>query len=120
MHLLISNQQNLVWTRIWSNPMEFKPDRFLEGGEGESVDITGSREIKTMPFGVGRRICPGLTLALIHLEYFVVNLVKEFEWKSADGEEVDLSEKREFTVVMKNPLKARIIPRRNRVQPYIF
>ncbi|XP_010919362.1 cytochrome P450 89A2 [Elaeis guineensis] len=98
---------------VWEDPLEFKPERFLEGGAGEGVDITGTREIKMMPFGVGRRICPGLGLAMLHLEYFVANLVREFEWKSADGKEVDLAEKVEFTVVMKNPLRARVIPRRN-------
>ncbi|XP_017699608.2 cytochrome P450 89A2-like [Phoenix dactylifera] len=97
--------------KVWEEPMEFKPERFLAGGSAEGVDITGSREIKMMPFGVGRRICPGLGLAMLHLEYFVANLVREFEWKAVDGEEVDLSEKLEFTVVMKNPLRARILSR---------
>ncbi|KAG1360807.1 putative Cytochrome P450 89A2 [Cocos nucifera] len=83
------------------------------GGTAEGVDITGSREIKMMPFGVGRRVCPGLGLAMLHLQYFVANLVWKFEWKPVDGEEVDLSEKQEFTVVMKNPLRACILPRRN-------
>ena len=60
--------------------MEFRPERFLAGGSGEGVDVTGSKEINMIPFGVGRRICPGLGLAMLHLEYFVANLVKEFEW----------------------------------------
>lgn len=97
--------------KTWDDPMEFKPERFLNGGEGEGVDITGSREIKMMPFGVGRRICPGLALAMLHLEFFVANLVREFEWKCVEGDEVDLSEIPEFTVVMKYPLRARLIPR---------
>ncbi|XP_058084963.1 cytochrome P450 89A2-like [Magnolia sinica] len=95
---------------IWEDPMEFRPERFLDGGE--AVDITGSREIKMMPFGAGRRICPAHGLAMLHLEYFVANLVREFEWKAKDGEDVDLTEKLEFTVVMKNPLEANIISRR--------
>ncbi|KAJ0964277.1 hypothetical protein J5N97_029399 [Dioscorea zingiberensis] len=99
--------------KVWDKPMEFKPERFMEGGEGEGVDITGSREIKMMPFGAGRRICPGFGLAMLHLEYFVANLVREFEWKAVEGDEVDVdSEKSEFTVVMKNPLRARILARR--------
>ncbi|KAJ0964264.1 hypothetical protein J5N97_029386 [Dioscorea zingiberensis] len=99
--------------KVWDKPMEFKPERFMEGGEGAGVDITGGREIKMMPFGVGRRMCPGLGLAMLHLEYFVANLVREFEWKAVEGEEVDVdSEKPEFTVVMKNPFHARILARR--------
>ncbi|KAF2288039.1 hypothetical protein GH714_004042 [Hevea brasiliensis] len=96
---------------VWEDPMAFNPERFLNTEGGEAFDVTGSREIKMMPFGVGRRICPGYGLAMLHLEYFVANLVWNFKWMAADGDEVDLSEKQEFTVVMKNPLKAQISPR---------
>uniref|UniRef100_A0A7N2MIU5 Cytochrome P450 89A2 n=1 Tax=Quercus lobata TaxID=97700 RepID=A0A7N2MIU5_QUELO len=89
-------------SRVWEDPMEFKPERFLSGDDGgEAFDITGSREIKMMPFGAGRRICPASGLAILHLEYFVANLVWNFEWKAVDGDEVDLSEKQQFTMVMK-------------------
>ncbi|XP_031498309.1 cytochrome P450 89A2-like [Nymphaea colorata] len=98
--------------KVWKHPLEFRPERFLAGGEGEDVDITGSREIKMMPFGAGRRICPGMGLALLHLQYFVANMVREFEWSVPDGEPVDLTEKVEFTVVMKNPLRAKIESRK--------
>ncbi|GMY06945.1 cytochrome P450 89A2-like [Fagus crenata] len=109
--------------KVWEDPMAFKPERFLIGGggggdgKGEVFDITGSKEIKMMPFGVGRRICPGSGLAILHLEYFVANLVWNFEWRAVDGDGdgdgdgVDLSEKQEFTVVMKYPLKAHLSPR---------
>lgn len=93
---------------VWDEPMEFRPERFMGG---ESVDITGSRGIKMMPFGAGRRICPGIGLAMLHLEYYVANIVREFEWKEVEGCEVDLAEKVEFTVVMKHPLKALAVPR---------
>ncbi|XP_058085990.1 cytochrome P450 89A2-like [Magnolia sinica] len=95
---------------VWEDPTEFRPERFLDGGE--VVDITGSREIKMMPFGAGRRICPALGLAMLVLEYFVANLVREFEWKAKEGEDVDLSEKNEFIIVMKNPVEVKIISRR--------
>lgn len=88
--------------------MEFKPERFLSteknnDNNGETFDITRSREIKMMPYGVGRRMCPGYALAPLHLEFYVANLVWKFEWKACD--DVDLSEKEEFTVVMKHPLQ---------------
>uniref|UniRef100_A0ACD5ZXB5 Uncharacterized protein n=1 Tax=Avena sativa TaxID=4498 RepID=A0ACD5ZXB5_AVESA len=98
---------------VWTAPLEFRPERFLPGGEGEDVDLTGSKEIKMMPFGAGRRVCPAMALALLHLEYFVANLVREFEWQEAAGEEVDLTEKLEFTVVMRRPLRARAVPLRH-------
>ncbi|XP_022148533.1 cytochrome P450 89A2-like [Momordica charantia] len=97
--------------KVWEDPMAFKPERFMNGGgggEGETIafDITGSKEIKMMPFGAGRRMCPGLGVAMLHLEYFIANLVWRFEWKAVAGDDVDLSEKVEFTVVMEKPLKA--------------
>ncbi|KAL3523977.1 hypothetical protein ACH5RR_016811 [Cinchona calisaya] len=103
-------------SEVWENPMEFRPERFLGANgdyvnEGQVFDITGSKEIKMMPFGAGRRICPGFGLALLHLEYFVANLIWHFEWRAVDGDDVDLSEKQEFTVVMKYPLRANITPR---------
>ncbi|KAK8931197.1 Cytochrome P450 89A9 [Platanthera zijinensis] len=100
--------------RKWEEPMEFRPERFMAGGYGEEVDITGTREIKMMTFGAGRRMCPGYGLAILHLEFFVANLVREFVWKSEVGNEVDLSEKLEFTTIMENPLRAQLIPRRKK------
>ncbi|KAE8769573.1 Cytochrome P450 89A2 [Hordeum vulgare] len=100
--------------REWERPLEFSPERFLPGGAGEGMDVTGNREIKMMPFGVGRRICAGLGIAMLHLEYFVANMVKEFEWQEVAGEEVDFAEKNEFTVVMKKPLRSRLVPRTSR------
>ncbi|XP_068636127.1 cytochrome P450 89A2-like [Aristolochia californica] len=99
--------------KIWKDPLEFKPERFMEK---EAVDITGTREIKMMPFGVGRRICPGLGVAMLHLEWFVANLVREFEWKTKKGEEVDLTERIEFTTIMENPVNVVLHRRSQRVQ----
>uniref|UniRef100_A0A0E0EZV4 EF-hand domain-containing protein n=1 Tax=Oryza meridionalis TaxID=40149 RepID=A0A0E0EZV4_9ORYZ len=96
----------------WEKPMEFIPERFMAGGgEGEGVDVTGSREIRMMPFGAGRRICAALSVAMLHLEYFVANMVKEFEWKEVAGDEVDFAERLEFTTVMAKPLRVRLIKR---------
>ncbi|EEF38410.1 cytochrome P450, putative [Ricinus communis] len=100
-------------SKVWKDPMAFKPERFMGSEyEHEVFDITGSREIKMMPFGLGRRMCPGHGLAMLHLEYLVANMVWSYEWKGMDGNGVDLSEKLEFSVVMKNPLQAQISPRR--------
>ncbi|KAK1571014.1 hypothetical protein Q3G72_010538 [Acer saccharum] len=101
-------------SKVWKDPMAFKPERFLESDHDQRevvFDITGSREIKMMPFGAGRRICPGYSLAMLHLEYFVANLVWKFQWKSVEGDDVDLAEKQEFTTVMKYPLQVHLSSR---------
>ncbi|CAI9766481.1 unnamed protein product [Fraxinus pennsylvanica] len=113
---------DLVWDlKVWKDLIEFKSDRFLANG-GEEFDIMGSREIKMMPFGVGRRICLGWGLALLHMEYFVANSIWYFEWTSIQepttslgSDNIEMSEKQEFTTVMKNPLRARISPRMSSV-----
>ncbi|KAJ6867975.1 cytochrome P450 89A2-like [Populus alba x Populus x berolinensis] len=99
--------------KVWEDPMAFKPERFLdhENGITKEFDITGSREIKMMPFGAGRRICPGYHLSMLLLEFYVANLVWKYEWKAVDGSDVDLSEKIENTMTMRNPLQVHLSPR---------
>ncbi|KAI3858014.1 hypothetical protein MKX03_037244 [Papaver bracteatum] len=101
--------------KIWEDPMVFKPERFLNEDDGslneELSDVTGNKEVKMIPFGAGRRMCPASGLAMLHLEYFVANLIKEFKWSAKVGDDIDFSEKQEFTVVMKNPLWAYVTPR---------
>ncbi|CAL8155413.1 unnamed protein product [Prunus armeniaca] len=85
--------------------MAFRPERFIQTGQQEvKFDIKRVRGIQMMPFGVGRRICPAINVSLLHLEYFVANLVRDFQWKLGDQNEVDLAEKQAFTMVMKYPL----------------
>ncbi|KDP45018.1 hypothetical protein JCGZ_01518 [Jatropha curcas] len=96
--------------RIWSNPEKFNPDRFSSGKE--QADITGVTGVKMTPFGVGRRICPGLGLATVHLHLMIARMVQEFEWSAyPPDEKIDFTGKLEFTVVMKNNLRAKIKPR---------
>ncbi|TVU13992.1 hypothetical protein EJB05_37433, partial [Eragrostis curvula] len=96
----------------WSEPTSFVPERFMPGGEGEGVDLTCTRELRMIPFGAGRRMCPGLTTAMLHLKYFVANLVREFEWWEVEGDEVDLAEFRGFFfTIMNRQLRARLVPR---------
>jgi cytochrome P450 family 89 subfamily A len=94
---------------VWPDPLRFRPERFLPGGEGADVDLTGAKEVKMIPFGAGRRICPGMALALLHLEFFVASLVAEFEWLQVPGEPVEFAEKQELSVVMRRPLRATVV-----------
>ncbi|CAL0328465.1 unnamed protein product [Lupinus luteus] len=95
---------------IWSNPEKFNPDRFLTGRE--DADMTGVTGVRMMPFGIGRRICPGLGMATLHVHLMLARMVQEFEWNAyPKGKKLDFTGKCEFTVVMKEPLRAMIKPR---------
>lgn len=96
---------------VWKDPGEFRPERFLEGGDGVGVDVTGSRGVKMMPFGVGRRICPAMTLGTLHVHLLLGRMVQGFRWVPLPGAPPDPEETFAFTVVMKNPLRAVILPR---------
>ncbi|KAG5239599.1 CYP77A3p family protein [Salix suchowensis] len=96
--------------KVWNHPEKFNPDRFISGGE--DADITGVKGVKMMPFGVGRRICPGLGLGTTHLHLIIARMVQEFEWTAFPPDsKVDFSWKFEFTVSMKTTLRAMIKPR---------
>ncbi|PSS04706.1 Cytochrome P450 77A3 like [Actinidia chinensis var. chinensis] len=95
---------------LWKDPGEFRPERFLTG-DGVHVDVTGTREVKMAPFGVGRRICPAMTLGTLHVNLLLARMVHAFKWVPIPGAPPDPTEAFAFTVVMKNPLKAIILPR---------
>ncbi|KAJ1277222.1 hypothetical protein BS78_05G278600 [Paspalum vaginatum] len=103
--------------KSWTDPDEFRPERFLVGGEGEDAGaVPGRKEIKMMPFGAGRRHCPGAGLAVIHIGCFVAALVREFHWAppptANGGGGVDLAAINAlFVKVMASPLRAQISPR---------
>ncbi|KAJ8761786.1 hypothetical protein K2173_004598 [Erythroxylum novogranatense] len=95
---------------LWEDPDEFRPERFLEG-DGVGVDLTGTRGVKMLPFGAGRRICPAWTLGILHVNLLVARMVHAFRWLPVPGAPPDPTETFAFTMVMKNPLKAVILPR---------
>ncbi|XP_022922387.1 cytochrome P450 77A3-like [Cucurbita moschata] len=90
---------------VWKNPEKFDPERFTSGED--DADMTGVKGVKMIPFGVGRRICPGLGMATIHVHVMLARLVQEFEWSSYPPKsKIDFTKKYEFTVVLKNSLRA--------------
>uniref|UniRef100_A0ACD5UB48 Uncharacterized protein n=1 Tax=Avena sativa TaxID=4498 RepID=A0ACD5UB48_AVESA len=97
--------------KLWDRPTEFDPDRFLTGGE--TADMTGSAGIRMIPFGAGRRICPGLAMGTTHIALMVARMLQEFEWRAHPSQPaLDFKDKVEFTVVMNQPLLAMVKPRK--------
>nr|AGE10593.1 cinnamate 4-hydroxylase [Lonicera japonica] len=82
---------NPAW---WRNPSEFRPERFMEE-EGSTDAVAGGKvDFRYLPFGVGRRSCPGIILALPILGLVIAKLVMNFEIRAPIGtEKIDVSEK---------------------------
>ncbi|KAJ3692765.1 hypothetical protein LUZ60_011860 [Juncus effusus] len=98
----------------WTDPLEFKPERFL----GAKRDFSG-KDFDYLPFGSGRRICAGIALADRMAAYLLATLVHSFDWKIPEGSEINLEEK--FGIVMKKavPLVAIPTPRLSEDELYL-
>ncbi|GAB4834307.1 hypothetical protein Ancab_039976 [Ancistrocladus abbreviatus] len=81
---------------IWERANLFVPERFLES----KIDFKG-HDFELIPFGAGRRMCPGLPLASKMIPLILGSLIHSFEWKLADGVtpwNMDMDEKFGFTL----------------------
>ncbi|CAL5212706.1 unnamed protein product [Lathyrus oleraceus] len=103
-----------LWTlhrdpNLWVDPTRFVPERFKE----RELDS----EIYTMiPFGVGRRACPGSVLAKRFMANAIASLIQCFEWERIGNEEIDMAEGIGLTMPKVEPLVALCKPRQYMVK----
>ncbi|KAI3802523.1 hypothetical protein L1987_30656 [Smallanthus sonchifolius] len=94
---------------LWEEPEQFKPERFLNN----SLDYKGFH-YQFIPFGGGRRGCPGIQFAIAINELAIANLVYKYDLLLPDGkggEELDMSEITGLTTHRKSPLLLTASPR---------
>uniref|UniRef100_A0A1W7HBR0 Cytochrome P450 n=1 Tax=Scoparia dulcis TaxID=107240 RepID=A0A1W7HBR0_SCODU len=85
--------------KIWDEPETFRPERF----ENSPIDYLGNH-FELLPFGAGRRICPGVVFGMANVDYPLAKLLFHFDWKLPEGKGVDMTEKDGLTIARKNGL----------------
>ncbi|MED6130392.1 hypothetical protein PIB30_000902 [Stylosanthes scabra] len=86
----------------WANPEEFIPERFWEGNSLIKMSVN---DVKYVPFGFGKRGCPGASLALTVINVTVASLIQCFDWRIKDGDnKVNMEEGSSFSTGLKQPL----------------
>ncbi|XP_018472038.1 cytochrome P450 71B2-like isoform X2 [Raphanus sativus] len=87
----------------WTDPEEFIPERFANS----CVDFRG-QHFELLPFGSGRRSCPGMSMGVASVELGLLSLLYFFDWALPEGmvseADIDMEEAGNLTVVKKQPL----------------
>ncbi|URE05645.1 Cytochrome P450 [Musa troglodytarum] len=89
--------------RYWDDAESFKPERF----QGSAMDFKGV-DFEYLPFGAGRRICPGIGFGMATVELALGHLLLHFDWELPHGmrpEELDMCEATSLIVARKTELK---------------
>ncbi|KAK9070136.1 hypothetical protein SSX86_010536 [Deinandra increscens subsp. villosa] len=89
--------------KVWEDPNTFKPERFI----GSNIDFTG-HDYEFIPFGGGRRMCPGLPSGVKSLQTILAPLILGYNWALPNGDDptkLDMTEKFGVTLQKEKPLE---------------
>ncbi|KAL4290007.1 hypothetical protein GQ457_14G004960 [Hibiscus cannabinus] len=106
--LIVNLQKIQRDPRVWENPSEFRPERFMT--TNKELDVRGT-DFELIPFSSGRRMCPGISFALHILQLTLANLLHWFEFDTPSGESIDMQESAGLTSSKATPLEVHITPR---------
>ncbi|CAL0308349.1 unnamed protein product [Lupinus luteus] len=93
---------------MWPDPLEFKPERFLT--THKDVDFRG-HHFEFIPFGCGRRICPGITFGIRTTYLTLATFLQSFDISKPSSKPIDMSSIVEVTNIKVTPLDILIKPR---------
>lgn len=90
----------------WNNPNKFFPERF----EDNNIDFRG-QNFELIPFGAGRRFCPGVNTGILTIELTLANLLHSFDWEVPSGMKIeDISMEEERGVVLRRKIPLCLVP----------
>ncbi|XP_022150894.1 cytochrome P450 CYP82D47-like [Momordica charantia] len=87
---------------VWENPGEFCPERFITSQK--NFDVKGQNP-QLIPFGAGRRICPGMSFAIQVMHLTLAKLLHGFEIKRPSEEPLNMEESAGLNITRKTPLE---------------
>ncbi|XP_038895182.1 cytochrome P450 71AP13-like [Benincasa hispida] len=94
----------------WKNPESFEPERFLDS----DVDYKGL-DFEFIPFGTGRRICPGIAMGIATVELALAQILHSFDWELPSGVEAkDLDMTEVFGITMHRKAHLEVV-----AKPYV-
>ncbi|KAK8988928.1 hypothetical protein V6N11_030300 [Hibiscus sabdariffa] len=93
---------------LWSDPLEFKPERFLTSHQ--DIDVRG-QHFELIPFGAGRRSCPGISFGLQMTQLVLATFLHAFSISNPSDEPVDMTGSPGVTNIKATPLEVLIKPR---------
>jgi hypothetical protein len=95
---------------MWDRPNEFEPERFMKYSSS-ILDVDG-HDFRYIPFGYGRRSCPGMSLAMVMLPFIVGRLLQSFHWSIPQGGgRLSMEEAPSIALSKAVPLQSAIKPR---------
>ncbi|CAN6470292.1 unnamed protein product [Victoria cruziana] len=118
-HLLVN-----VWAigrdpKFWTDPLEFRPERFMPGSKYDRIDVRGN-DFEVIPFGAGRRICAGMSMGIRMVQLMAATLVHGFGWDLPAGqvqEKLNMNEAYGLTLQRAVPLR---VQPRTRLTPKAY
>ncbi|GMN24905.1 hypothetical protein TIFTF001_040638 [Ficus carica] len=97
--------------KIWTDPDEFIPERFMDS----AIDFKG-QHFELLPFGSGRRICPGIYMGTTTVELGLANLLYSFDWKLPDGmkeEDLNMEESAGLSLSLSKRTPLELVPKKH-------
>ncbi|KAJ3395235.1 Cytochrome P450 3A4 [Entophlyctis sp. JEL0112] len=79
--LLLQVQSAHTMESLWDNPLEFKPERFMNGSQ--TLGGPYNLGFSYTPFGYGPRKCPGEALAMMEMAIVLMHLCFNFKFELA-------------------------------------